>query len=260
VQGHLYRYPHPYDATKFIYVGQGAKRDRDHRSGRSSFGRRFKNAFPGVELSQPVRETVEVVDQEHLNGLETAWMILYQTWRGQEGGMNLMLPGSDEYQNMGRIGGRKNVESGHLAKIRELPHAKAAYRENGRKAVESGQLDSIRELPQSKATYRENGHKAVESGHVAKILELPQTKAAQRESGRKNVESGHLAKIRELSRELPQTKAGQREGGRKAVESGQLASVCAKGGRIGGRVGMCMRWNIRCNKPCVCGKHEQKAA
>jgi len=111
----------------------------------------------------------------------------------------------------GSIVGRKNVESGHLARIRELPQTKAAQREAGR---ENG---------------RKNGRKNVESGHLARIRELPQTKVAQREAGRENgrksVESGHLDRIREL----PQSKAAQRENGRKVgrknVESGQLTRI-----------------------------------
>ena len=93
--GHLYRYPHPYDATKFIYCGQGEKRHNVHRSGVSSFGRRFKKLFPGIELPQPIREVVDVQDQLELNELETIWMFRYHTWRGL-GGMNIVFPGSQE--------------------------------------------------------------------------------------------------------------------------------------------------------------------
>jgi hypothetical protein len=62
VVGTLYRYPHPLDPTRFIYVGQGAKRDVDHRRGSKEFGKRFKKKFPGIELPQPIREQVEVKD------------------------------------------------------------------------------------------------------------------------------------------------------------------------------------------------------
>jgi hypothetical protein len=97
--GHLYRYPHPNDLTKFIYVGQGLKRDRSHRIGQGSFGRRFRDKFPGVELPQPVREIVEVENRLELNGLETIHMFQYRTWHGYEGGMNYSLPGSIDYGN-----------------------------------------------------------------------------------------------------------------------------------------------------------------
>ena len=103
--GTLYRYPHPYDPDKFIYVGQGPKRDSSHRSGRSSFGRRFKRDFPGVELLQPIRERVEVSTQSELNEEETIWIFRYHTWRGYVDGMNLVLPGPQDYKKAGEIGG-----------------------------------------------------------------------------------------------------------------------------------------------------------
>lgn len=112
--GHLYRYPHPNDSTRFIYVGQGAKRDKLHRQGVGSFGRRFRKLFPDIELPQPVREDVEVQNQLELNELETVWMFHYHTWHGYQGGMNIGLPGSSDYSMTGKmggiIGGRKRFE------------------------------------------------------------------------------------------------------------------------------------------------------
>jgi hypothetical protein len=136
--GHLYRYPHPYDSSKFIYCGQGSRRDSRHRSGKSSFGRRFKKQFPGVELPQPIREEIEVWDQFELNELETIWMFRFHTWRGYQGGMNVTLPGSDDYKSMGSLSGRMNVESGHLARIRTPEHQAEAGRVSGRKTKELG--------------------------------------------------------------------------------------------------------------------------
>lgn len=92
----------------------------------------------------------------------------------------------------GRVGGRKNVESGHLKRINQLPQTKAAHQETGYKAARSGRLASIAS---------KGGQAAVRLGYVAKLNELPQTKVAQRINGRiqgrKNVESGLLAKARE---------------------------------------------------------------
>ena len=137
----------------------------------------------------------------------------------------------------GRIGGRKNVESGHLTRISSLggrvggriSAAKAKEnktgifspnfdrKKNGLAAVESGQLAWMNTLPQTKEAQRRNGHNQgrinVESGHLDRIRNLPQSKEAQRRSsrvngiiaGRKAVESGQLA----LIRELPQTKEGK---------------------------------------------------
>ncbi len=101
--GHLYRYPHPFLSGVWIYCGQGENRDKRHLSGRSSFGRRFRQRFPGVELPQPILEAVEVQSQLELNEKETDWMRRYHTWRDYEDGMNLTLPGSDDYKDMSGV-------------------------------------------------------------------------------------------------------------------------------------------------------------
>jgi len=107
--GYLYRYSHPFDTSRFIYVGQETNlkksRDRKHREGVSSFGRRFKKLFPGVELPKPIRRKFEVNNHIELNELETIWMFRFHTWRGYEGGMNLTLPGSKNYKELAKLGG-----------------------------------------------------------------------------------------------------------------------------------------------------------
>jgi hypothetical protein len=179
--GTLYRYPHPHDPTRFIYVGQGPNRDAQHRSGKSSFGRRFKKLFSDIELPQPIKEQVETSSQFGLNEEETIWMFRYHTWYGYLNGMNLQLPGSTDYKNAGKIGGsisglingRKNAENGHMITIsaigRTPEHQIAAGRLGGRHAVESGQLNSIRDLPQTKFAQSKVGRKNVESGHLDKV-------------------------------------------------------------------------------------------
>jgi len=152
VQGHLYRYPHPYDATKFIYCGQGQNRDKRHRFGHTTFGLKFKRDFPGVELPQPVREVVEVADHLELNELETIWMFQYHTWRrAYPSGYNIVLPGSQDYKKIGvigaAIGGRKNAESGLMDRIRTKESCRKGGliggRTLGRRAVDSGLLARI---------------------------------------------------------------------------------------------------------------------
>ena len=101
--GYLYRYPHPLLSGVWIYSGQGKSRDKNHRSGRSSFGRRFRQRFPGVELPRPILEAVEVRSQLELNEEETIWMFRYHTWCGYEDGMNLTFPGSDDYKGMSGV-------------------------------------------------------------------------------------------------------------------------------------------------------------
>lgn len=103
--GTLYRYPHPIDPCKFIYSGQGSTRDNEHRQGRTSFGRRFKNKYPGISLPKPIKEEIKICDKEELNAIETIWMFRYHTWKGYPDGMNLTFPGTTDYKNMGKIGG-----------------------------------------------------------------------------------------------------------------------------------------------------------
>lgn len=133
--GHLYVYPHPFEPGKYLYVGQGPKRDSQHRRGKSSFGRRFYKAFLGVQLPEPKRWTVEVKDGFELNEEETIAMFRYHTWRGYDGGMNVTFPGSDDYKNWARIAGQMNVESGHWAQIvaayNNSPEGKAHHMAQG---------------------------------------------------------------------------------------------------------------------------------
>jgi hypothetical protein len=158
--GYLYRYPHPLIKGEWLYVGQGRDRDKRHRAGTTSFGRRFRKAFPGIELSKPVRWTVNVDSHAELNDEEKIAMFLYKTWYGYSGGMNLTFPGAINYKIIGHLGGsiggliggpisgRKNVTNGHLACIRKLAKTKEAQREagrvQGRKNVESGHLAKAR--------------------------------------------------------------------------------------------------------------------
>jgi len=106
-------------------------------------------------LPQPIREEIEVQNQLELNELETIWMFRFHTWRGYPGGMNLMLAGSQDYKNLGRISGRKAVENGHLARVRSV---------SGRKARESGHLARI-----ASRGGRTQGRKNAENGHLASI-------------------------------------------------------------------------------------------
>jgi hypothetical protein len=158
----LYRYPHPFIDGKWIHVGQGSKRDQHHRGGRTSFGRRFKAQFPDVPLPQPVIWWEPIANQIEANEAETIAMFQFRTWHGYEGGMNLTVPGCADYTALarnqpreakvrggrigGRIAGRRNVESGHLAKLRTPEHQRQAARMAGRRNVESGHLRSISSL------------------------------------------------------------------------------------------------------------------
>lgn len=111
----LYRYPHPTIPDKWLYVGQGPRRDREHRSGKSSFGRRFKRFFPNTPLPQPTRWTEIVESHIETNELETIAMFRYHTWHGYPSGMNLTLPGSKDYESLGCFGSHEDkVRAGHI--------------------------------------------------------------------------------------------------------------------------------------------------
>ena len=225
--GTLYRYPHPCDPTKFLYCGQGPKRDAKHRSGKTPFGRRFKKMFPDVELPQPIREQVEVADQLELNELETIWMFRFHTWRGYPDGMNITLPGSIDYKVAGKL--RIAIHGNPHTPEGSSKGGRTQGPISGRKAVESGQLMNI-STPENRA---KGGRTNAESGHMSKIGKL--YGAIQ---GRKAVESGQLASVAHL---------------------GNFAQPL-EAKRLGGKISSCLQWNIRRSKPCTCGKHKEVAA
>ncbi len=169
--GYLYRYPHPHDSTRFIYVGQGAKRDQAHRSGKSSFGKRFKKLFPNAELPCPVREQAEVKNWLELNEEETIWMFRYHTWRGYQDGMNLIFPGSTDYKIMGKIGG---------------PTAGSNAKKFGLGFFASGMASKGGRI---------GGKSHAKSGHCARIARIGGL-AGGRIGGGKNIASGHLERLR----------------------------------------------------------------
>jgi len=176
--GHLYRYPHPFDLTKFLYCGQGLNRDKKHRRGETSFGRRFRRDFPNTELTQPVREQVEIVDQLDLNELETIWMFRFHTWRGYDGGMNLTFPGSKDYKNVSSLGASVGgVISGQLAvKNKTGIHNPSFNREEAS---------------------RKGGFKNVESGHLQRISSAG-GKASGAVVGKRNADSGRMREVQQM--------------------------------------------------------------
>jgi hypothetical protein len=230
MQGTLYRYPHPTEPTKFLYVGQGPKRDRDHRSGKSSFGRRFKRDFPGVELPQPIKEVVEVIDYLELNELETIWMFRFHTWRpAYSGGYNIVLPGSQDYESLGKIYGPIN----------------------GQKAKESGQIqrlgkqDRMRRKGKAAVGYM-GGISNVTSGHLSRIAALGGRAAGRLTTEKKTGIHG----LSQEERTENARKGGAIQGalrgpilGRWAAESG----LCARIASLGATASNHTRWHVARN-------------
>ena len=241
----LYRYPHPLTSDKWLYVGQGAKRDVDHRSGRSSFGRRFRKLFPDASLPQPVRWTEPAADSIEANNAETVAMFRYHTWHGYPGGMNLTLPGSDNYQDIGRLAARLHKERGtgiwgftHEQRVRAGRISKETrsgvngftheqHVEAGRRAGSvSGRNNRDRGIGIFKLTRDQLSNNGKKGGITGGSVQ-----------GRKNVESGHMLKV-----------WGAAARSRLAEPLGFRASIL--------RMARCKHWNIDRGKPCTCGRHQ----
>jgi len=136
----------------------------------------------------------------------------------------------------GRIGGRKNVESGHWARLQQLPQTKAARQRTGYIA----RLTGLRHKQNGTSIFamtaeeraaagskggRVASRKNVESGQFFRMKALPQTKEAQRKVGRKAVESGSGI----FAMTTAERAAAGSKGGRKVVRSGQFARTRALG-------------------------------
>jgi hypothetical protein len=148
-----------------------------------------------------------------------------------ENGTGIFAPGMAAKN--ARMGGRKNVESGELARIRELPQSKQAQRKSGRIAG------------------RKYGRKWVESGHLQRISRLGGFMSGQK--NKKNrvgiFAPEHLGKGGRKTKEngtgiFGMTHEQHQAAGRKTREKGvglfgmtpeQHRAAGQKGGLIGGR-------------------------
>ena len=226
----LYRYPHPLLSGQWLYVGQGIKRDSRHRAGRSSFGLRFKRQFPGIPLPAPIRWEEPAADSIEANNAETVAMFRYHTWHGYPGGMNLTLPGSTDYENLGRIG------------IQCIPEeAKRRGRHNS--GCMTGPAN-IRKIPREKKVSNglTVGHRFARLGIGICGLTKERLAEAGRRSGLKSAQKpGFMAGIGRLGGSI---------GGRRGSHDDH-----SRAGLIGSLIGNCKRWNIDRGKPCTCGKH-----
>jgi hypothetical protein len=164
-----------------LYVGQGAKRDYKHRPRKSSFGRRFEKRFPGHELPQPIRWTVEIANQLELNELETIAMFQYHSWHGYEGGMNLCLPGASDYANISLLAVRVNASNGTAVYALTREQRSAAGHKGG--ALTQSQKIGIFGMSSDKllSSCRKGGRMAVASGRLQEIARVQTRK--QKETG-----------------------------------------------------------------------------
>lgn len=110
---------------------------------------------------------------------------------------------SGRIQELGFKQGRKNVESGHWARISKLLDRSAAARESGRISVENGWIQALG---------FKQGRQNVKSGHLARITSIANSAKGGRIGGQTCVETGHIQRI-------------GRAQGQKNVESGHLKQI-----------------------------------
>jgi hypothetical protein len=77
-----------------------------------------------------------------------------------------------DYSKNGKIAGRKNVESGHLASIRTKEGSSRGGKTQGKISYESGHLDAIRTKESCSKGGKTAGRKNVESGKIYEIIQL----------------------------------------------------------------------------------------
>jgi len=159
----------------------------------------------------------------------------FHTWRGYPEGMNLTLPGLEDYKHMGCLGAyslssKTRILAGKIGgkingpiNIRKIP--REILVSNGQKV---GRRNS--EIP----------------GYFSNLGRIGNCEGKSR-GGHIAVESGQLARIASLgAKALPQevlVRGGKTSGSKNASKPGYLISL------------NCLRWNINRGKPCTCGKH-----
>ncbi len=163
---------------------------------------------------------VEIYEQGRIRQLEIARII---GQRAKESGQTAELGRTYGKMN-GQVQGKKNVENGHLAKVR----TSEVCIKGGQRNAESGQIQA---LGRSGIGGRIRGREAAKSGQIQKLGHV---------QGRKNVENGHLARVRTHEGSV---KGGQ-IGGRKVVENGHLASIQTPENRA---KGLHTRWHVKRN-------------
>lgn len=178
-----------------FYVGKGKGR-RAFRKGSPSIERIVLQEFPDEIMAYEAEALLIACYGRKDNGTGT----LINMTDGGEGVKNISDDSKERMREAGRvhgpINGRRNVENGHLARLRATDHQRKAGQAGGRKNVESGHLARLRTTEHQQSAGRITGRNNVESGHLARLRTPDHQKSAGQIAGRRNVESGHLASLR----------------------------------------------------------------
>jgi hypothetical protein len=142
-----------------------------------------------IDLSNKKFDRLTVISREGIDSRKKpTWLCLCkcgEQWSAdsRRGGLSAAKTNvqSGQIQALGRIWGKKSVESGRLLAV-----ASAGGSVGGRIAVETGQLASVR----TRETCAKGGRSNVESGHMARIQIL-----GARARGKANVDSGHIQRL-----------------------------------------------------------------
>lgn len=171
-----------------------------------------------------MREQIDVENQLELNEEETIRMFIYHTWRGYKDGMNLQIPGAEDYKNSGKFGGLSAAQSGQLEKARNYPERKEKWAEiiQSEKAKENRKIQGFKQ-----------GKKNVESGHWATLRTREIIMMGAKAAGALAAKTGQINKIKtyesSLKGALNQKKEDKVRGGvtqgTKNVANGHLERV-----------------------------------
>jgi hypothetical protein len=232
---YFYRYRHPLEQGKFVYVGQSknpAHRDVLHRSGEEGFGRRYKRKFGGMPLlPMDVGWHEPVIDELEAKVIEAEGMFRFHTWHSPRwpSGMNEILPGKASYAEMGIVGARNQPRE---AKVRNGLR-------RGAQAIATGQLASIASLGGAAAMAKMSHEAHVRGGRIG---------------GKRMSKEDRLRVTSLAGRNKPMDirVRDARVGGQTTAKiHGHMAKASF--------VGQCVRYHIKKGLPCICGHHTPTA-
>ena len=192
-------------------------------------------------------------NKQEADEAETVAMFQFHTWYAYPGGMNKTLPGFQDYENPGRIGG---LIGGHITTalgtgiFGVLPGRRFEIASKVGKAMKEKKM-GIFGIPSEEHSRNSHvgGSRAAETNRRNGTGIFGMTIAQRSEAGKK----GGAIAIRKMPQEARVrggktvgTKTGPMQG-KKNAESGLMD------------VARCMRWNVNRGGPCICGRHSNRS-